>query len=142
MTSRPDLWLDADRVEGDTLITLDAERIREAHEYRLLQGGGRPPETYGSPISLLSHRAFDVTALSLEAGDPEDSGALTVIRGCFTVLTVPLWTLCEDRHGRNREPWPTRIFNPPRQNLSFRFDYRHHPCSVRVYWRHRGETAR
>lgn len=146
MTTQRDLWLDADRESGETRIVLTAEHIRAAHEHRLLHGGGRPAQAYGSPISLLSHRAFEVTALGYESEAQDMMGSLTVIRGCFENLTVSFAVLREGAETPGvpprwplRGPWPTRLFNPPRQNLSFRFDGSVEPGTVTVHWRHIGK---
>ena len=150
MGTRDDLWLDADRDSGETVIRLTAEDVCAAHEQRLLQGGGTSAHVYGSPISLLSHRAFEVTALRCGAQNRDTIGSLTVIRGCFNVLTVNLQILLdgtEETYAPRlpwrwpaKGPWPTRLFNPARQNLSFLFDHAE-PCEVTVFWRHIGKES-
>lgn len=138
-----DLWLDVERESGETLIRLTAaDRVAAGIERRRM---------CGTPLSLLSHRAFEVTALRCAADGPDCYGSLVVVRGCFEILTVSLHTILEgtetltDERYDHRLPgrwpargsWPTRLFNPPRQNLSFQFDHAD-PCTVTVAWRHFG----
>jgi hypothetical protein len=35
-----------------------------------------------------------------------------------------------------RGVWPTRLFNPPRQNLSFYFEGNLRPVAIEVHWVH------
>jgi len=134
-----DRWLDADREKGVEVARVTAEAIEEAKQYR--RG------TWDAPVyvlNLLSQRCFEVVALRYVERNQDCYGALVVIRGCFHVLRVPLAMLEEGDTAPPRFPyrgaWPTRLFNPPRQNLSFAFEGEMAPCAVEIHWRHVGSS--
>lgn len=140
--SSNDLWLDADRETGVTLLRLTEELIREAQEYQAMYG--RAP-AYGVCVgSLLSQRSFAVTSLRYTDRHPDCFASLRVVQGCFTVLEVPLAILeAGDMDAGPPYPyfgrWPTRLLNPPRQNLSFYVGPRGGPLvpvAVEIEWRH------
>lgn len=133
-------WLD-DRLDGgDTRLVLTAERVQEAEENLRLQGAGRPLKILGG--SLSSQRGFVVTGLEYGL-EPDERGriepyrsSVEVVRGCTRQLEVYCSVLMEDAPGKPARPWPTRLINPPRQNLDFWLGAVRQPCMLRVHWRH------
>jgi hypothetical protein len=146
MSNPLDQWLDADREDGVTVARLTVEQICEAEEYRRLNGGAEQP--YVVAVNLLAQRAFEVTALRYTERDVRGYVVLRVVRGSFLLLQVPLHVLAEgderdDKLSKSwaegyphRGAWPTRLFNPMRQNLSFIFEGTLSPCAVEIHWRH------
>ena len=119
-------WGDVPPDGGDFLIRLDpGEGSPDRSDWR----------TPGDPRAVGIRRYhMAVTGLGLEFDDDRtrdavdhSSATIRIIRGCFYMATIvcgelpPLAALHQTPPWRRScpSPWPTYIFNPARQNLSF-----------------------
>jgi hypothetical protein len=103
------------------------------------------PETGHPAVISLRDYHMVVTGLRIEDGpmgvEAQEFGCLHVVRGCCRALSVPCSELLRGTQyggpwrGDAPSRWPTHIFNPARQTLSFELAYARVPFNLRVFWK-------
>lgn len=130
---------------------LDQERERGVEIVRFDLTGARSDRCEGAvafgnyPISLRDHH-MAIVGLAIE-GDAGPSAEVRIIRGCMRQMQVACEALprlddaqAEPSDGspwewqRRPSPWPTYIWNPVRQSLSFEAIRFQGPAALHVHW--------
>lgn len=129
-----DIWLDSERTAGDCVVEVTAERIASARDSFARQSGrsGRL-RVYAEPTSICSMRPFYLTGIQVETESDGFMPVISIVRGCIQVATISVAEAM-----RVQEPYPMRIYNPPRQNLSIEVMEVGKPLRIRCFWRHDG----